>query len=1198
MSIMESELPKEIKEAWDRHELVVFIGAGISRLAGCKGWDELANNLIKGIFNFKQREQILSTIRGNKELITIAYKEYCKQHREEEFYSCLKNSFASTDEGNKIYNLIKKFNCLFLTTNADGLLESVLPKNNWSRDCNISRLQDCKRGGFVFYLHGRYRDGIEEDKESLVFTVDQYLNKYSDQVFLEFIEGIFATKTVLFLGYGLNEFELLDHLFTKIGKGDNRKRYFILEGFCTDYEALRDAKRSYYESLGIELLEYIQDNKGYDEQYDILEKWIKDLTKSTFYNPENIIELDEIMKTYSEESTELVEYYLALDNENKITYNEFMRNISKSEQYEQWLEFAQTKGLFKCEYSPTVIRKDSSIRGEYWEALQMMLRLLDKDTDKSKLSITISGIIEEIIPGILANEDLKQNWHIYHDVAMITFKLSIDTIPEVILEYLGLAREAGMYSLGYCLDENNYSINTWDIISFEKIVSILLDSYKCEKQWNKKGILNDSLYRGLIANLLPKISDHKKNTMLQIAFSYFSRELEVMINRISMKDDIDTSLKLYRGKYMGNLILLIREICRNSNIEYRVSKLNEWIQSSNECILKLTIYLCTKLNVDYRIILNNSQLLKKDYIYPDFYIYLEKSSNQFKEEDVIIILNMIDNADFGENKIKEEPYTLKRIKSRKAALYKILSSVNEQANQKYQELKEEDIWKLEPPYQRLKENTFEYAKPKEFIDLKELEKRDRQEQLNYINDIYEKEANSYWNRQYLAEQLIKIISCERSFKQEIFIDLSVGLINDIYQRLRIWDDKKIIINQDIYSSKGHLILSNLKDKEINDLNSECIKNILLYIKTIAKNTSQKKQIVEKCWMFLYEAKLAEDNNYNDSDIEIAILNTYQGSVVLCLIENLVDMYSTKNDRVYVNQYIQNISDILSNRENIWLRYGLAMNVQNLYYMNKEWTKNNLEVIFCHEGKIDMTAIRLAIGHTHYIYQDLTNLMVDKQVWLHFRDSNWNKENEQDLRYIHEIIRYMVTAHLFKQCEFKVIKSMIDIMKENEYIALFEALNQKVNSKDMINYDDIYYKLYTEVLDKKNILDRDTIFQIINTTAVIDGFSERTWQVVYNSISMLQGQDAYWYEFQSLLERLINKNIPWFTKILLQIFEVINDTASYEYIESIMERLLSEGMVNEAKDICRILISQGKVINQMKEWGKKLGDDITKKPLLS
>ena len=36
-----------LKDALEDRELVIFIGAGVSRLLGCKSWDDLATDLLK-----------------------------------------------------------------------------------------------------------------------------------------------------------------------------------------------------------------------------------------------------------------------------------------------------------------------------------------------------------------------------------------------------------------------------------------------------------------------------------------------------------------------------------------------------------------------------------------------------------------------------------------------------------------------------------------------------------------------------------------------------------------------------------------------------------------------------------------------------------------------------------------------------------------------------------------------------------------------------------------------------------------------------------------------------------------------------------------------------------------------------------------------------------------------------------------------
>ena len=64
------KVPDEIKTAINNDTLSVFIGAGVSRLVGCKGWDALARNLVnrcheEDIINFREKDT-LSQIQDHK----------------------------------------------------------------------------------------------------------------------------------------------------------------------------------------------------------------------------------------------------------------------------------------------------------------------------------------------------------------------------------------------------------------------------------------------------------------------------------------------------------------------------------------------------------------------------------------------------------------------------------------------------------------------------------------------------------------------------------------------------------------------------------------------------------------------------------------------------------------------------------------------------------------------------------------------------------------------------------------------------------------------------------------------------------------------------------------------------------------------------------------------------------------------------
>ena len=77
-------VPSKIRDAVNTKTLAVFVGAGVSRIMGCIGWDELATRLIKrctlvkraadGLpyLNFRETE-ILARYNDHKKTITICY---------------------------------------------------------------------------------------------------------------------------------------------------------------------------------------------------------------------------------------------------------------------------------------------------------------------------------------------------------------------------------------------------------------------------------------------------------------------------------------------------------------------------------------------------------------------------------------------------------------------------------------------------------------------------------------------------------------------------------------------------------------------------------------------------------------------------------------------------------------------------------------------------------------------------------------------------------------------------------------------------------------------------------------------------------------------------------------------------------------------------------------------------------------------
>ena len=225
-------IPNEIINSINDDNLAIFIGAGVSRQRGCIGWDELALKLIEACYksrknnskrciNYKEKET-LSNIKDHKKTITICYSILKENNLEHVFYTHLENALKPNDELSNtlnIYNELSQIPALFITTNADELFDNKFHESRIQiqlRQFNISNIDKQN----LYHIHGSIRE-----KNSLVFTVDQYLHRYQDTKFQLFLREIFSKYLILFIGYGLNEFELLDYVITKNDKTPKRELY-------------------------------------------------------------------------------------------------------------------------------------------------------------------------------------------------------------------------------------------------------------------------------------------------------------------------------------------------------------------------------------------------------------------------------------------------------------------------------------------------------------------------------------------------------------------------------------------------------------------------------------------------------------------------------------------------------------------------------------------------------------------------------------------------------------------------------------------------------------------------------------------------------------------------------------------------------------------------------------------------------------
>jgi len=279
------DVPEEIRDAVNSGTLAVFIGAGVSRLVGCEGWDQLANNLVRrchreDIIIYKEYET-LSQIPDHKKTITICYNLFKNNHIADVFFEEMNSSLREGDdiETPNIYDDIYNLRGLFITTNADTHFDRLFyPPNILYRasDFRENRLDSTN----LYHIHGSIRD-----RNSLIFTVPAYMRRYTeDQEFKRFLERIFRKYTVLFLGYGVGEFEILDFILRNNPRNPAlAPRHFMLSAFYSGEDNILSYEQTYYNDLGINVLGYEKDINGYGQLIEVIRYWNEEINQVTGY---------------------------------------------------------------------------------------------------------------------------------------------------------------------------------------------------------------------------------------------------------------------------------------------------------------------------------------------------------------------------------------------------------------------------------------------------------------------------------------------------------------------------------------------------------------------------------------------------------------------------------------------------------------------------------------------------------------------------------------------------------------------------------------------------------------------------------------------------------------------------------------------------------------------------------------------------
>lgn len=299
------QIPPDLSDAAKQGILVPFVGAGVSRLAGSPGWQDFADGVLRNLVGpdqFTYGDIGLLQSLSPRVKLSLASIFSRKFKCDTNYFNLLhENNANRTEITNRLYYSLSKLGKTFVTTNYDEWLDNMItpmpptvnsiPSNIltsnekttmnvvWNKDQFVPSLLEKNT---VIHLHGAVKD-----PESMILTVGDYIRHYAndringeENPVLTFLDDLFRIRSVLFIGYGLEEYELLEPIIMKAKAGFDHHsiRHYLLQGFFSYEQRLSEILQNYYRNeLGIELLPYRRDEKDREQLVDVLEAFAEQI---------------------------------------------------------------------------------------------------------------------------------------------------------------------------------------------------------------------------------------------------------------------------------------------------------------------------------------------------------------------------------------------------------------------------------------------------------------------------------------------------------------------------------------------------------------------------------------------------------------------------------------------------------------------------------------------------------------------------------------------------------------------------------------------------------------------------------------------------------------------------------------------------------------------------------------------------------
>lgn len=1000
------KLPPQIIAAVNDNRLAIFFGAGVSMLIGCSNWENLGGKLIDKCYstpkidnnnetciNYKEREA-LKQMNNPKKVITICHYILNKNNAENEFFKEIEESLKPKDEllvKNNIYNELKSLPALFITTNIDTHFDiKYLPPNIIidQKDFNEQNIDNSK----LYHIHGSIKDW-----STVVLSIDEYFKRYNDKGFTTFLNRIFSEKVILFIGYGLNEYEVLDFLISKSGiSPQERDAHYVLLPFYQGEDTLLEFEEHYFSQMGITVIPYRKDEKGYGQLFEVIKSWNKEILYHSRFLHESYETIKNSVQKYDENDENKIFQLIKTD---KSLEFEFFRELSKTSNPSPWLEAVRNHGYFNPENNPS----NNNEYGYHWYVLGF-LENVAKRNNETPLDVITNSIIE-IIHEISTYRDSNLNYvkNLSTDRYLISiiFLLPVNEINADHFEFVERCFQSYEDTLLFSSEFNDKIIpklienNQRDLLI--RALEIILGYKQSKNQLIEQfqSVFREYYFEQLIkkySKIIVKICgiqvvDIALRKIEEIVNQDESQFNEVWIPSIKKEGDI-------RDRYDVQIIHFIWVGLTTISQDIVKIKIKELLNKEHPIFKRLAIAVIDEYYDAYNILFWEwgSNPIDDYYLTPELYELFDNHCDEFSKENIKRIIDWVESANYHEERLTDDIAKQQKYLAscKKKWFLPLLSTKNPEIISLYEKYNAINPVKLTHPGRNFVIEPFSRIEGP--ISKDNLLEKTNSEIVEYLNSFNEKDDEFFRFSIHSLCEIVqtciedspnKFISDLTPFlvlKREFQYSLLIGLLRAIKKEINVNWEKIFNFITSLVQSES--FWSDEVNDGKNDYRNLVVSQIAILINEGLNNKSQNfdtKLLPEVENILLILVKNSKSDLYDMGDLVTSVLNSSKGNIYSGMLNYSISyakIYKQNDEEKWIDS-IKNEFDFRLNRENepsLEFSFTLGEYFPSIYSLDKQWVIYNINRIFLKEDESHWIATMTGYLYYSRIYKDIYDLL--------------------------------------------------------------------------------------------------------------------------------------------------------------------------------------------------------------------------------